>query len=509
MQTRCTVSLVLVLLTINVMNTHAQVNYKLSNLRPTSINESLVPDTNNTVDLGRSSAAWRDMYAARDVWVGRHLRIGNSLTIQSPGTNNVFLGNSFGSNITTGKGNIATGFSALSSTTTGESNVATGSGALQENTSGSYNIAMGPLSLMSNTTGNENVAIGRGTIFQNSTGYNNIAIGNSTMFLNIHGFNNVGVGANALFNISSGSNNTIIGAKADMSGDFNNATAIGANAIVNASNKVRVGNTAVTSIGGHVSWTSFSDARYKKNIKEDVAGLAFINRLRPVSYTIDTRGLDDFYNKARPQPEQAMDEKEKALHDQAIEEAGSILYDGFVAQEVEKAAKETGFVFSGVDKPANEQDLYGLRYDQFVVPLVKAVQELSARNDSLQHQLIELKEMLLAGNNSAVVPGFGITQQADVLTGQPAQHIGASLEQNRPNPFSKATAIPYTLPQKYSAAAIIITDYTGQKLRQIPISGAGKGILQIHATTLPANAYSYSLIVDGKLIGTRKMLLSR
>jgi hypothetical protein len=55
---------------------------------------------------------------------------------------------------------------------------------------------------------------------------------------------------------------------------------------------------------------------------------------------------------------------------------------GFIAQEVEAAAKNIGFDFSGVDAPDNEKDMYGLRYDEFVVPLVKAVQELNAINEA-------------------------------------------------------------------------------------------------------------------------------
>ncbi len=46
------------------------------------------------------------------------------------------------------------------------------------------------------------------------------------------------------------------------------------------------------------------------------------------------------------------------------------------------SAKNIGFNFSGVDAPKNENDLYGLRYAEFVVPLVKAVQELSHQNEA-------------------------------------------------------------------------------------------------------------------------------
>jgi trimeric autotransporter adhesin len=58
---------------------------------------------------------------------------------------------------------------------------------------------------------------------------------------------------------------------------------------------------------------------------------------------------------------------------------GKMLQTGFIAQEVEVAAKSVGFDFSGVDAPKNENDFYGLRYAEFVVPLVKAVQEQQLR----------------------------------------------------------------------------------------------------------------------------------
>ena len=64
-----------------------------------------------------------------------------------------------------------------------------------------------------------------------------------------------------------------------------------------------------------------------------------------------------------------------------------IKYSGFLAQEVEQAAKETGYDFSGLHKPNNKNDLYALSYETFVVPLVKAVQE--------QQSLIQQQQMKL------------------------------------------------------------------------------------------------------------------
>ncbi len=60
---------------------------------------------------------------------------------------------------------------------------------------------------------------------------------------------------------------------------------------------------------------------------------------------------------------------------------------GFVAQEVEQAAQQSNYDFSGVDKPQTADGLYGLRYSDFVVPLVKAVQE--------QQQIIEAQKLTI------------------------------------------------------------------------------------------------------------------
>src|SRR6185436_8786135 len=113
--------------------------------------------------------------------------------------------------------------------------------------------------------------------------------------------------------------------------------------------------------------------------------------------------------------------------------------------DVEKAAKELNYDFSGVDAAKNEKGLYGIRYSDFVVPLVKAVQELSKMNDKkdaliedLQKQVNELRSVLSIADKPV--------NTKDVLL------TNASVKQNVPNPFSGTTTIDYTLPKTYSSA---------------------------------------------------------
>jgi TolA-binding protein len=168
------------------------------------------------------------------------------------------------------------------------------------------------------------------------------------------------------------------------------------------------------------------------------------------------------------------------------------------------------FEFSGVDKPQDKNDLYGLRYDNFVIPLVKAVQELSkmndekdARIDDLQKQIDELRSVIITGQQQAQ------TNNQQVSLSSPLGAGVSSLEQNVPNPFGNTTIICYTLPQKFSNAQVIITDTHGKVLKQLNISHGGKGTISMDAASLSSGAYNYSLIVDGKIINTKQMILAK
>ncbi|HEV7780638.1 MAG TPA: tail fiber domain-containing protein, partial [Chitinophagaceae bacterium] len=154
-----------------------------------------------------------------------------------------------------------------------------------------------------------------------------------------------------------------------------------------ASNMVQIGNTSVTWIGGQVPWSTYSDERIKKDIRNDVPGLDFINRLRPVSYTINSRGEEDIiFAGISKKTVDSFQHNWASKYD--IEK---MRMTGFLAQEVEKAAKDAGYDFSGVHAPKNANGLYSLNYSDFVMPLVKSVQELNERVVKLEKENNELK----------------------------------------------------------------------------------------------------------------------
>jgi hypothetical protein len=201
--------------------------------------------------------------------------LGGNIFAFAPGMQNVFLGYS-GNAMTSGISNAATGVGALSSDSSGSYNTASGTNALASNSTGSSNTAHGYFALFSNTSSN-NTATGAQALESATTGTYNTADGYSALLSNGIGSNNTGSGAYALASINGGSYNTGIGFAAGFLantltvgssntfvGSFtnfgtsfvNNSTAIGAYALVTASNAMELGSingvngaTADTSVG--------------------------------------------------------------------------------------------------------------------------------------------------------------------------------------------------------------------------------------------------------------------
>ena len=218
-------------------------------------------------------------------------------------------------------------------------------------TSDTYNTALGYRALRGST----NISV--------NTGTSNTAVGDQAMFGNTSGSGNVALGRNALDGNTTGSNNTAIGYGADVSsGALTNATAIGYDASVNASNKVVIGNSSATTVGGYGNWSNYSDARLKENIiyKDDL-GLDFIMKMKTASYNY-------------------------------IEDENKRRRDGMIAQDVQQALNELGVDFSGLIVDDDKMQTLNLSYAEFVIPLINAVQEQQAEIEALKKEIEELKK---------------------------------------------------------------------------------------------------------------------
>lgn len=91
----------------------------------------------------------------------------------------------------------------------------------------------------------------------------------------------------------------------------------------------------------------------------------------------------------------------------------------------------------------------------------------------------------------------------------PVKLVSAALEQNSPNPANGNTRIGFMLPDKYSSAVIRITGNTGITLKEIKLNGNGNGAINANVQNLNAGIYKYSLIIDGRIIDTKTMIISK
>jgi hypothetical protein len=247
------------------------------------------------------------------------------------------------------------------------SNVAIGENTLSSNTSGNNNIGIGEPALSSNTTGSFNTAVGVNSLSSNGSGDGNVSIGLNSLLNNTSGNNNVAVGSDSMRFLTSGADNV----------SQDNCSGLGKGTRVSGDNQVQLGDSSTTTyVYGTVQ--NRSDKRDKAEIVDSDLGLSFINKLRPVSYKWDMR--DDYLI---PSTKKVNGKKIDYL--KKIEKDGSKIrsrnHYGLIAQEVKEILDENGDDFGGFQDHSisGGQQVMTLGYDEFIAPLISAVQELSDR----------------------------------------------------------------------------------------------------------------------------------
>lgn len=136
-----------------------------------------------------------------------------------------------------------------------------------------------------------------------------------------------------------------------------------------------------------------SDARQKTEVVDSALGLGFIKSLRPVSYKWIVGGSEV---EAKYPPESLPKDERNCVIEYPIDFGASIstpvpgrrTHYGLIAQEVKRVLGDVDFGGYVYD---SETDQHALRYDQFIAPLIKAVQELTSEVEALRARIAALE----------------------------------------------------------------------------------------------------------------------
>jgi len=273
------------------------------------------------------------------------------------GTNNTFVGRGAGGSITSGSSNVSIGHNAYNGCDGEDKNISIGQDALGGGISGGeFNTAVGIEAGLVVTSGDEN------TLFGYQAGKGILA-----------GANNTCLGRNAGDAITTGSNNICIGSGSDPAVDSqSNGIALGS--VTAASDDFSFGrssNVVTNDFDADADWSRSSDIRLKKNIESTTLGLDFINDLRPVKF--------------QWKPSYEVPKEMKTEYNVENQKNLDYVSHGFIAQEVKEAIDKHGdTTFGGwhMDKVDNETQR--VKKNMFIMPLIKAVQELTAKVKELE-----------------------------------------------------------------------------------------------------------------------------
>ena len=334
---------------------------------------------NSNVSIGTQSMITVDRGSHADATVNGNIAIGY----------NALAGGDFVDQDKDLVGNIAIGKNALDATGANAQTgtIAIGHEALTFHTSiqnaDEANTVIGYKGMWEARAAAGNVAVGYKALHEGRSTNSNTAVGFQSLYATRAGSDadvdtyNTAIGYKSGDGITSGIQCTALGANTAFDVDANNQTAVGYGATTDSANDIAIGNTSVDEVKGQVDFSTFSDKRIKKDIKDGDLGLDFINELKVRKFK-------------KVNPAKYPDEIKKENDGKDVEgnefewtdAQANKVWDGLIAQEVKEAMDKSETTFSGWSEESNSKQL--VTYSTMVMPLIKAVQELSARVKELE-----------------------------------------------------------------------------------------------------------------------------
>ncbi len=446
--------------------------------------------------------------AGQDNLTGReNVFLGHGAGAKSVASFNTFVGKSAGFSNTLGERNVFVGNQVGVANLEGSDNTFMGESAGRANLSGASNLFQGKDAGLGNVTGSGNVFLGRGAAFRNTSGSDNIAIGRDAGSANKTGKANTFLGSFAGTPADNLSNATALGFRAQVT--VSNAVVIGSINGKNgatASAKVGIGTTAPThqlqlstddaAKAGSSSWKVASDKRLKQDIKPFKEGLETITKINPVWFR---------YNGKAGMPTGKK-------------------YVGVIAQEMQKIAGYTVDTFTYQDAQGKQEEYLDYDANSLIYMLINAVKEqqqqlerqreqIGQKDQQLKNQQAELVtvQARLRALEDRIAPQAGApgTSPAGRAATSPEASPEALLWQNEPNPTGGPTVIRYLVPAGAATAQIRLFNLKGEPVQDFVLGERGAGQLTLTTDSLPAGTYLYHLVVDGKSVASKKLVLIR
>ena len=263
-----------------------------------------------------------------------------------------------------------------------------------------------------------------------------------------------------------------------------------------------------------------ADVRKKNSVQNITGTLHKIAQVRGIKYKSNIPS-DEIYSGIEKE-KMSQQEKEEfaeivALREKELQKEREKERFGFIAQELIE-------IFPEVVEYDKENDFYGIQYTALIPILFEGIKEqqivLDIQNSKIKEQqdindaqslkLKELEEKLakLIKADEKVINIKSETPDNTTIESKNNPLTNAFLYQNIPNPFSTNTEIKYFIPEGVKDAKLFIFSIQGNLLKTEKISSCGHGSIVINGTALTAGIYLYSLVLEGKEIDTKRMILT-
>jgi len=231
-----------------------------------------------------------------------------------------------------------------------------------------------------------------------------------------------------------------------------------------------------------------SDAKLKNNTELLSGSLEKIMQLNPMSYSYKTSEYKGMHLPAGTQMGLIADEVQ-AVFPQMVKESYS---------------PESRNNINGTD--AASVTYKSVNYIALIPVLISAMQEQQTTIEAKDEEIKTLQDQ-----NASLESRIRAIESALSMPSPDARIHSlerASLEQNAPNPFREKTTIRYSIPVSATSAMIKVFSLNGVEVKTLNIASFGEGSVELTGGSLVAGTYTYQLIIDGKTIDTKLMVLT-